>query len=315
MQVSSIGFNPTPIQPTTNYNKLSAHQNSFQSKIGEFPSYYCPNISFGHSISESIDFENDFYNTSNDIINNHLDKMELTKDLTKSQQQSFKKNLFSTDKPTLLNFFMDTKPSVLLAGKFPYFKNNDKYSFVRRTLKTPTRTSIVESPNIFILNNKLTKQTIDENKELYTKRMDLEPDTPTDEIYENLIGENSPLKQQHGYDDIIGITLGFSPINSILFQLEQNLPEKGSTRRSPILHANLVDKEFNSENSPYKDFSEDFKSNVQSSIDFIKKNSFKKEDLYPIGYSYIQLAPDEKFTQKLINNAQSNLKKAKEITE
>ena len=74
MQVSSIGFNPTPIQPTTKYNNVSTHQNSFQSKIGEFPSYYCPNIYFGHSIPESIDFENDFYNTSNDIINNHLDK-------------------------------------------------------------------------------------------------------------------------------------------------------------------------------------------------------------------------------------------------
>ena len=313
MQVSTIGFNPTPIQPTTKYNKVLAPQQSFQSRLGEFPSYYCPNIAFGRSIIDSADFQFNFYNASNDIINNHLDKMELTKDLTKNQQQNFKKNLFTADKPTLLNFFMNTKPSILLAGEFPYFENNDKYSFVRRTLKTPTKTSIVENSNLFILNKEQTKQTINENKELYTKRMDLEPNTPTDDIYEHLIGEDSPLKQQHGYDDIIGVTLGFSPINSILFQLEQNLPEKGSTRRSPIYHANLIDKEFNSENSPYKDFSDEFKSNIQSSIDFIKKNSFRKEDLQPIGYSYIQLAPDEEFTEKLINDAQSNLKKAKGI--
>ncbi len=313
MQVSNIRFTPTQIQPTVRNNKPSAVQNTVQSSIGTFPSYYCPNIAFNGAKFGSIDFEYDFFNLSNKIINNHLDEMELTKGLTEDEQEDFRTNLFSCDKPTLLNFFMDTKPAILLTGEHPYFENNDKYDFVPRILQSPTDTSVVHTPNIFILNKELTKQTIEDNKELYTKRMGFEDDASTDEIYEKLIGEDSPLKEQNGYDDIIGITLGFSPINSILFQLEENIPNKCETRKRSSLHANLLDKEFNSETSPYKEFSDEFKQNVQSKIDFIKTKGFWKPNLYPIGYSYIHLAPDEEFTNRLINESESNYEKAKRI--
>lgn len=315
MQISNIRFTPTQLQPTSINNRSSVVQTPAKSNIGEFPSYYCPNISFNGSKFGTIDFEFDFYNLSNDIINNHLDKMELTKDLTEDEQKDFRSNLFSSDKPTLLNFFMRTKPSILLTGNYPYFENNDKYDFVPRVLDIPLKTTISKTPNMFILNKELTKQTIEENKELYTKRMGFEDDASTDEIYEKLIGEDSPLKRQEGYDDIIGVTLGFSPVNSILFQLEQNLPNKIETRKKPSIHAQLLDKEFNSETSPYKDFSDEFKSNIQSKIDSVKAHYFRAPNLHPIGYSYIHLAPDEKHTQKIIKGAETIMDEAKKITE
>ena len=64
----------------------------------------------------------------------------------------------------------------------------------------------------------------------------------------------------------------------------------------------------------YNNFSDEFKEKVQESIDFIKNRSFRKEDFTPIGYSYIQLAPDEEFSNKLIKDAQINLDKATEIS-
>lgn len=311
MQVSTINFNTKLYTTVLKQQKDNLHKDNFKPKSNIYPSYYCPNISFGHSIIDTADFQFEYYDISNKLINENLDNFELTKDLTKNEQNDFRKNLFSSDKLTLVPFLMNTKPSILLTGDYPYFQNNDKYDFVHRILKSKTTNSIITTQNTFILNKDLTKQTIDNNKELYTKRMGLNYNTPTEDIYNELIGENCPLKEQHGYDDIIGITLGFSPINSILFQLEQTQPDTISSRRNPTYHAKLLDKAFNDENSPYKDFSDDFKNNVQKSIDYIKTRSFRKEDFVPIGYSYIQLAPDDKFNEKLINEATNNLNKAK----
>lgn len=314
MQVSNIMFNTNyQNKPVLNRNN-NVKQSKNRTNIGIFPNYYCPNISFGRSIIDDADFQYDYYKAANDLIENKLDKLELTKDLSSEEQDDFKNNLFATDKLTLVPFIMDTKPSILLTGEFPYFQNSDKYDFVSRILNSKTKKSIVTTPNKFILNKELTKKTIDENKEIYTKRMNLDDNSSVDTIYKKLVGENSPLKEQYGFDDIIGITLGFSPINSVLFQLEDYIPDKIFSRRNPINHAQQLDEVFNSETSPYNNFSDEFKEKVQESIDFIKNRSFRKEDFTPIGYSYIQLAPDEDFSNKLIKDAQINLDKATEIS-
>lgn len=314
MNISSVSFTPS----ITNSQHLQAHSNKAVEKpqiknLGVFPSYYCSNISFNGSKFSSIDFEFDFYNASKEIIDNHLDKMELTKGLSEDEQDDFRSNLFSNDKTTLMHFMFDKKPSILLNGEYPYFENNDKYSFVRRTLDIPlTNNKSYLSSNIFMINNELAKQTIEENKELYTKRMGLDENSSTEEVFEELIGDNSPLRHKKGYDDIIGITLGFSPINSILFQVEQDVPDNIELRRRPSMYKKKMNESFNSESSPYKDFSEGFKSNVQSKIDKLDKY-FRKSDLAPIGYAYIHIAPDEQHTQKIIKDAEDILDKAEEI--
>lgn len=307
MNVSSINFAPTITSSNPHQSPVnkSIEQPQMQ-KLGAFPSYYCSNINFNGKYY-SIDFEFDFYKASKNTLDNHLDKMELTKGLTKKEQKDFCNNLFSNDKTTLMHFMYDKKPSIMLNGEFPYFKNNEKYSFVRRTLNIPlTDNKSYLSNNTFAINNELVKQKIEENKELYTKRMGLDENSSTDEVFEELIGENSPLKKQEGYDDIIGITLGFSPINSILFQVERDIPNVVELRKRPTIYKEKMDKSFNSETSPYKDFSEDFKSNVQSSIDNLDKY-FRKPDLAPIGYGYIHIAPDEKHTQKIIKDSEDIL--------
>ena len=159
---------------TSTYNRSLNQQNNkpvsnpiTKNEIGSFPSYYCPNINFGTRFGD-IDFGFDFYNCANNIINHHLDKMELTKDLNEAEQKDFRKNLFSGDKPNLLQFFNDKKPSVLLSSDFPYFKNNDKYDFVRRTLTSTIKDNkTTQFHNTFIINKELAKETIKENQEFY----------------------------------------------------------------------------------------------------------------------------------------------------
>lgn len=310
MNVSSINFAPTIKSSNTPQSTINKQIEQPQvQKLREFPSYYCSNINFNGKYY-SIDFEFDFCKASKNIIDNHLDKMELTKGLNKKEQKDFQKNLFTNDKMTLMHFMYDKKPSILLNGEFPYFKNNEKYSFVRRTLDIPLPDNkSYLSNNTFAINNELVKQKIEENKELYTKRMGLDENSSTEEVFEELIGENSPLKYKDGYDDIIGITLGFSPINSILFQVERDIPNVIELRRRPTIYKEKMDNSFNSETSPYKDFSKEFKSDVQSSIDNLDKY-FRKPDLTPIGYGYIHIAPDEKHTQKIIKDAEEILEQA-----
>ena len=280
----------------------------FSNDIGTFPCYYCPNIHFGSKFGE-IDFEYDFYAKANDIIKNQLDEMELTKDLSEIEQEDFRKNLFACDKPTMLQFFCDKKPSVLLTGDFPYFENNEKYDFVRRTITASLKNNRVkELNNTFVINKELTKKTIEDNKELYTKRLGFEDESSVEDIYNTLVGESSPLKKQEGYDDIIGVTLGFSPINSILFQLEKRIPNYLDVRRQSYLHSEMLKKELYSRDSVYNNFSLDFISKISDAIDDIKRPQSRRRDLTPTGYSYIQFVSDDKHTTKIIRDSENILK-------
>lgn len=317
MNITAINFNNKPYQPQTKLaQKNIAASLNYSERMPEFPSYYCPNIAFHGSKFGTIDFEFDFYNRAKEIVENHLDDVDLTKNLDEYEQGDFQLNVNSADRTTLLHFLFDKKPAVLLGGEYPYLENHDKYDVVPRnfvaTLENGKKTKL---NNTFLINKELTKQTIDENKELYTKRMGFEDGVSTDEIYEKLVSKNSPLTEPKGYDDIIGVTLGFSPINSILFQLEKEIPNGFSLRKNQSAHAGNLEKVFKSEDSPYRDFSDEFKSNVQASLDFIKSNWFKKPNLHSIGYTYIQLAPDEKHTNKIIKDAETVLDMANEVIE
>ena len=297
-------YNTSPKQQNNNVVSNSPTQN----RIGAFPSYYCPNINFGSRFGE-IDFSFDFFGKAKDIIDNHLDKMELTKDLNKSEQNDFRKNLFTSDKPTLLQFFYDKKPSILLSGEYPYFQNTEKYDFVRKNLVSKIKGKNFVFPNVFVINKELTKKTIEENKELYTKRMKMDNNASIDDIYEKLVGEDSPLKQQDGYDDIVGVTLGFSPINSVLFQLERNVYDHLETRKRPYLQSEIFKRELYSEDCVYRNFSYGFISNVEDAIDSIKRPQGRHVDLSDAGYSFIQFVPDEKHTQKVIKDSEEILNK------
>jgi hypothetical protein len=234
--------------------------------------------------------------------------MDLTKNLSKAEQEELRKNIIPNDKPTLLNFMFDAKPSILLSGEHPYFRSDDKYDVVRRegNVKAPNEKP-VKLVNTFILNKELVKNTISENKELYTRRMNMHNESSVDDVYKKLIGDNSPLKKMHGYDDIIGVTLGFSPINSMLFQLEQDIPNHVEMRMKPDLYFRELYNKLNDKESPYATFSKSTKTNMENFIKSPRQNQAKKPDLSTIGYSYIQIVADKKHSDKIIEKAEKVL--------
>jgi hypothetical protein len=144
--------------------------------------------------------------------------------------------------------------------------------------------------------------------------MGMDTHASIDEIYEKLIGEKSPLKTQNGYDDIIGVTLGFSPINSMLFQLERTIPNHIEMRKNRGSYLNMLSEKLDEKESPYKDFSDESKAKIKNKIESSKNQYFRTPDLSATGFVYIHIVPDEVHTEKIVKNSEQTLAKAQAIT-
>lgn len=257
-------------------------------------------------------FTENYIQNTNEILENHLDKLEISKDLNELEKEELKNNIQGNE-TSFITFALGGKPSLLINGSNSFIKPNENYDVIRRTLDIPLKNKTIQVNNTFILNKKLTKQTIDENKELYIKGMGLDENANTEEIYNALIGENSPLKNNTQHD-LIGITLGYSPINSIIFQLEQNTPNFMELRKDINSYKKELLNTLLKEDSPYKDFDSYFKKNVATAIRNIEnnKNTFNTQ-WAKYGYSYINMVNDDSHNQKLIRRIASCYKKGNTI--
>ncbi len=251
----------------------------------------------------------------NQIINNHLDKIELTKNLTDEQKKEFINNI-KGDESSFVTFALNGKPSLLINGKNQFIKPDKNYDILRRTLIVPIKDKEVKFDNTIILNKKLTKETIKDNRDFYINKMNLNKDATIDEIYNELIGHNSPLKENKEHD-LIGITLGYSPINCIIYHLDQNIPQNIELRKNLDTYKKTLINTLLKPDSPYKNFDNDFKKEVAKQIRNIgnKENQEKtfntKWDKY--GFSYRNIVPDDKHDQKLIRNIIASYKKTQSI--
>ncbi len=266
-----------------------------------------------NSQSVSPVFLENYLQNTNEILENHLDKLEFSKDFNDLEKEELKNNI-KGDEASFVAFALGEKPSILISGKNLFIQPNENYDIIRRTLNIPIKNNkVIQVDNTFILNKKLTKQTIDQNKELYVKSMGLEENADTDEIYNHLIGENSPLKNNTQHD-LIGITLGYSPINSIIFQLDQNIPNNINLRNDICSYKKALLNTLLSDNSPYKNFDSGFKKKIATVIRSIddKKDIFDTK-WAKYGYPYINIANDDDYNQKLIRKINSCYKKSETI--
>jgi len=129
-----------------------------------------------------------------------------------------------------------------------------------------------ETSSMILLNKKMVKDLIEENTELYAKRLGLDKNSSNDDIYRALVGDlkTSDIFKQ----DLLGVTLGFGRDNGIIFQLEQIVPDFTPEMRQNLdIYKKAIKEALYSENSPYKDFDEAFKAGVAERIDEIKEIS------------------------------------------
>lgn len=257
-------------------------------------------------------FEENYVKNVNNIIENHLDKLELTQNLTDDERKKFINNIRG-DESSFVTFSLGGKPSLLIAGNNQFIKPSEKYDILRRTLTIPVNNKDLHINNTIILNKKLVKETIKNNQNFYINRMNLDKDTSVDEIYNELIGDDSPLKRNEKHD-LIGITLGYSPINSIIYQLDQNIPNNIELRKDLNTYKKNLINTLLKADSPYNNFDNKFKAEIAKQIRDIgtQQEVFNtKWDKY--GFSYRNIVPDNEHDQKLIKNIISCSQKAEAI--
>ena len=299
-------------------NGLHTFNNSIQiaPKINSFPKNktslnfgQIPNANIGRDIVRgrtkkpifAQGFAANYKNYINEVIEGKLDKIELTKHLTLSQKQDFLTNI-EPDKASFCSLIFGDKPTVLLCGDLDYLKPTKEYDILKRKIHVSVKDKDFAFDNTFILNKEKTKQTISDNIEFYKTRLNMKDETSVDEVYETLTGENSPLLTNEKHD-IIGITLGFSPINSVLFQLEQTSPNIVNERKDLDKYKKLMLNKLLSEKSPYKDFSQRFKNNIASAIRGISDKEKPFENNFSeFGYSSVNITDDDLHNQKIVRS-------------
>ena len=260
----------------------------------------------------TYNFAEEYTNNVQNILENHLDKIDITQNLTDKEKKEFIKNI-QGDESTFVTFAMNEKPCILIYGKNKFIKANDKYDVVRRKIIVPVKNKKINIHNTIILNKELTKKTIEDNKEIYIKRLGLDNNADTETIYNELIGENSPLKGNKKHD-IIGITLGYSPVNSIIYQLDQNIPNNIEQRDGLNTYKkNLLNQLFK-EDSIYKDFDNNFKQKIATLIRNIGNDKQTFDTKWnKFGFTYINIVPDENHDKKLMEHIIESYKKTQSI--
>lgn len=131
----------------------------------------------------------------------------------------------------------------------------------------------------FILNKNKVLDVIGRNKNLYTTRLNLDANVSSEAIYQKL---TEVLQKDYlAYHDLTGVTLGFSPKNSMIFELSRDIPFDVIKYDSETFKVMLLDK-LRSPNSPYKNLSQSELKELTAAIESYKPqpSCLPENDLY-----------------------------------
>lgn len=249
-----------------------------------------------------------FQEQANILAKRNLEGLKITKNMSLSQRKALIKEL---DRNRDINEFAlmatGNKPALFTSNsKILKNLNHADYDVVSSTKALPDGVIIED---LVILNKKSVKKVISENMEIYQRRMGLKTDSNVDDIYKILTGKSSPLKSEAKNADIFGLTLGYPPKNTVIFNLRR-LCEKtlGDNPTRQEFQA-TIKKAFNDSNSPYKNFSEEFKKDILKNIDKIDNSKFIDEfivngevkQIYPSVIFTPETKAFERITQSIRN--------------
>lgn len=140
------------------------------------------------------------------------------------REMSALKNLSDNNISLLKNVFIESiadanaffstisgiKPAAIItsfAGNMEFLNNIPNFDFIHERKYGYN--------NSFIINKKAVMQIIEKNKGIFTSRLNLAPETPTEVVYR--VNRNNLFNRAN--HDLIGITLGYPPIDCMIFQL------------------------------------------------------------------------------------------------
>ena len=185
--------------------------------------------------------------------------------LTPEEKNLLMQHEFGVDETSLTLVAIGGKPSALIA-------NVDGMTEILNKLKTEGFDIVIvhfegEPSNAFIINKTQVKDIINDNKELFCKRLDLSENSTIDEIYTKLTSDPGPLANgggsvQNNYTDLVGMILGFPKANTMIAELDYKLPQISNLDEKKQKMIELL----YSDESPYKDMSDEFKDDLANKI-------------------------------------------------
>lgn len=287
----------------------------------------------GHFYSNLVPLAEDTVSFNNYINNDFVDEKEklksyalvFSKKIKESKNNNFKNvellKDFSTKEIAKINDFMENaglvnifmfasgnKPAVLSASKnvdvIQKFQSDkvDVLQFFNAKNK---------SYDVFLLNKNAVKNIIKENKELFSKRMNLDENSNIEQIYEKLLQKDSPLNNENMKDDLLGLILGYPKINTSIFNLEKQFDSTGNFRRHAggDTYKEYLERFLFGNDSPYKDMSIGFKENLACKINQIKEIKHSRKvlfgefnKLYDAGYDFIYFVEEPEELNRIKSN-------------
>lgn len=140
----------------------------------------------------------------------------------------------------------------------------------------------------YFVNKKELAKIIENNKDIYTTRLNLKPHSGVSKIYNEL------FKKSEIPDDLLGLSLGFPRYDSIIFHLEATSNLRTNRLDSDFLEKILV--ALKNENSPYKNLPKSRLEALEKSIKNINQEHLKEiatKGSYHDGlYSFINFCDD-----------------------
>lgn len=150
--------------------------------------------------------------------------------------------------------------------------------------------------SVNILNRNEVFRVIEQNREVFIKRLGLPINTATENIYKevcNTLHYNVIDSQKL---DIMGLTLGYPKYSSMIFNLEHLGGIPSQLRENPLEYKKALLKILNSEKSPYQNLSQTEKDKLLSAI-----NSIEKIENNPFGkiYPFVNYTPEPEELQRI----------------
>ena len=152
---------------------------------------------------------------------------------------------------------------------------------------------------MYVFNKEEVMKIIGENKELYTKRLKISPDSTDEKTYEVL--KASLKNTANANHDLIGITLGYPVKSSLIYNLEKQAKMDYTMRKDVPAYKKKLLNFCKSEKNPYKNMSKNFQAQLVQSI-----KDINNIESYTNGiYSFIKFV-DEPKEIKRINDASAS---------
>ncbi len=246
-----------------------------------------------------------------------LKGLSTTKGMNFKDREKLCKPLGQTDSDVFALVSLGEKPSMVVSEKGIAALQSINVKGFDTLLRTKRPQEQIVTDNLFFFNRTATQEIIEKNKDFYTKRLDLPKGTTKEDIYNLLLSPKSPLLNEKGFSDIIGMTFGYPKKNSMIYQLESNIENLTKKRENLNEYKKELKTFLRSDSSPYKNFNENFKKSLEKAIDKISKIEFSSEiflkDKKLNSYPFIKYVNENCEIKRISDSYRNAAKKLKKI--